>query len=40
MGLGMMSQQLIVQGIDEYSEVFLFARSARDSQLSNNYHLL
>jgi len=32
MGAVMMSQQLIVQGLDEHCEVYLLARSIRDSQ--------
>jgi len=32
MGAVMMSQQLIVQGLDEHREVYLLARSIRDSQ--------
>lgn len=32
MGAVMMSQQLIMQGLDEHQEVYLLARSIRDSQ--------
>ncbi len=32
MGAVMMSQQLIMQGLDEHREVYLLARSIRDSQ--------